>query len=257
MQSLSARFAGEMTQAANLVQLILSIRDLTKLDLTHFRSRHPVAATTRCLHRDGLAFSSTPIAYDGIYLAICGRFELTVRELMERFVESLMADVPAHKHLPEAIREWHAKGCASLILHLGEERFKHLTVNALIGNLASCLDSSKSGAYKLTPEAYSYNERNFRANEIDNVLTERLGLKKIWQKLARRPKLVSWSGASHPDTETSLGRRTLDTCISRRNAIIHRGRSYYTPGPSEVIECAKFFAILIECAAEVMTDYKA
>jgi hypothetical protein len=144
-----------------------------------------------------------------------------------------------------------------LILHLGEERFKHLTVNALIGNLASCLDSSKSGVYKLTPEAYSYNERNFRANEIDNVLAERLGLKKIWQKLARRPKLVSWSGASHPDTVENLARRTLDTCIGRRNAIIHRGRSYYTPGPSEVIECAKFFAILIECTGEVMTDYKA
>jgi hypothetical protein len=104
-----------MTQAINLIQLILSIRDLTKLDLTRFKSRHPAAATTRCLHRDGSAFSSTPIAYDGVYLAICGRFELTVRELMEKLVESLVTDVPAHKHLPEAIREWHAKGCASLI----------------------------------------------------------------------------------------------------------------------------------------------
>jgi len=234
-----------------------SIRDLTKLDLAHFRSRHLVAVAVRSLHRDGLAFSSTPIAFDGIYLAICARFELTVRELMERFVESLVAGVPAHKHLPEAVREWHAKGCASLILHLGEERFKHLTVDALIGNLASCLDASKTGVYKLTPEAYSYNERNFRASEIDNVLTERLGLKKIWQKLARRPKLISWSGASHPDTVENLARRTLDTCIGRRNAIIHRGRSYYTPGPSEVIECARYLAILIECTGEVMTDYKA
>lgn len=246
-----------MEQAIKLVELIGSVRDLAKVDMNKFKSKHAVANSVRALHRNALEFGSAPIAYDGVYLAICGRFELTVRELIERFVELVTSELTSHQHLPAAIREWHPKGCADIILRIGEERFRHMTVLNIVGNLASCLRPSAAKRYKLTPEAYSYNDRNFRASEIDKLLSERLGLSKIWQKLARHEKLVDWSGANHPDTVENLCRSTLDGCMERRNAIVHRGRGYYTPGSSEVIECAKFLAALVDGIEDSMAVYKA
>ena len=257
MKAVSVRFRSEMEQAITLVELIGSARDLAKVDIRAFRSQHAVADHVRTVHAAALAFASTPIAYDGIYLAICGRFEFTVRELIERFIELAMTAVPSHSHLPAAIRDWHSQGTADIILRIREERFRHLTVTSLVGNLASCQKASVQIPYKLTPEAYSYNDRNFRATEIDELLTARLGLKKIWQKLARDPQLIAWSGASHHDTVENLCRQRLNNCMERRNAIVHRGRAYYTPGASEVIECAQFFTVLIDSFADVLTVYKA
>jgi hypothetical protein len=246
-----------MEQAIKLVQLVGYVRDLAKVDLKAFRSRHPVASPLRSLHQSALAFASTALAYDGFYLAICGRYELSVRELVERFVELVVADVPVHAHLPAAIKDWHPKGSADIILRIQEEQFRHLTVVGLVGNLASCLSPSSKSSYKLTPESYSYNDRNFWAGEIERLLSERLGLSKIWQKLSRHPGLVAWSGAAHPSTVENLCRQELDSCMARRNAIVHRGRSYFTPGASEVVECAEFLTVLIEGIAETLTAYKA
>jgi hypothetical protein len=257
MKAISLRFRSEMEQAIKLVELIGSARDLAKADIKGFRSKHAIAASVRSVHRAASEFGSTPIAYDGTYLAICGRFEFTVRELVERFVELVTRDLPTHNHLPAAIKEWHPKGSADIILRIREEQFRHLTVVSLVGNLASCLKPSATSPYKLTPEAYSYNNRNFRASEIDNLLSERLGLSKVWQKLARHQKLVDWSGASRADTVENLCRSELDKCMERRNAIVHRGRAYYTPGSSEVIECARFLAALVDGIEETMAVYKA
>src|ERR1035437_2913681 len=157
MKPVSMRFTSEMKQAIKLIELIGSARDLAKLDMKGYKSRHPAADSVRTVHRAALEFASTPIAYDGVYLAVCARFELKVRELVERFVELVMTDVPSHNQLPPAIKDWHPKGTADIILRLREEQFRHLTVMSLVGNLASCLNSSASNPYKLTPEAYSYN----------------------------------------------------------------------------------------------------
>jgi hypothetical protein len=257
MKSISLRFRTEMEQATRLIELIGSVRELAKQDITAFKSKHPIAKSVRSVHIAALAFASTPIAYDGAYLAICGRFELTVRELVEKFVELVTRDLPTHSHLPAAIRDWHAKGSADIILRIHEEQFKHLTIVNLIGNLASCLHPSASSPYKLTPEAYSFNNRNFRATEVDSLLSERLGLTKVWQKLARHQRMIDWSGANHTDTIENLCRSTLNNCMERRNAIVHRGRSYYTPGATEVIQCATFLSALVDAIEETMTAYKA
>src|ERR1035441_4148469 len=104
MRSISLRFRSEMEQAIRLVELIGSVRDLAKVDLTRFKSKHAVADSVRSVHRAALEFASTPIAYDGIYLAICGRFEFTIRELVERFIELITRDVPSHNHLSAPVR---------------------------------------------------------------------------------------------------------------------------------------------------------
>ncbi|MCE5309725.1 MAG: hypothetical protein LLG20_18995 [Acidobacteriales bacterium] len=257
MKSISLRFSSEMEQAVKLVELISSVRKFATVDISKFRSRAVVATHVRTVHRAALEFTSTPIAYDGIYLSICGRFEFTVRELVERFVELIARELPSHNHLPAVIKGWHPLGSADIIRRINEEQFKHLSVGMLVENLASCLHPSMKKPYKLTPEAYSYNDHNFRASEIDKLLSERLGLQKIWQKLARQGKVANWAGSGQVDTIENLCRRNLDGCMDRRNAIIHRGRAYYTPGCTEVTDCANFLDILVDGIADVMETYRA
>jgi hypothetical protein len=59
-------------------------------------------------------------------------------------------------------------------------------------------------------------------------------------------------GVSNESTAENIGRKKLANLIQRRNDIIHRGKSYYTPSDTEVKECVEYFKIFVVSLAEVL-----
>jgi len=256
MLNIATKFRAEMDQAIALVALIGATRNLAQTQTSGQQWRSPAGKILRNLHRLSIDFTSTHLAYDGIYLVICAHFELTVRQLIEQFVEELMASLTSFHHLPSAIKDWHPTGCAQIMMKMNQESFGHLTPDALIANLASCLNASAAKPYKLTTEAYSFNEHNFRPSILEEQISKRLGLSKVWQKLSRQPSLTTFFKATRSETVENLSRKRLEDCMLRRNQIIHRGRTYYTAGETEVIDCAKFLCAFTESLANVLVKYR-
>jgi RiboL-PSP-HEPN len=110
---------------------------------------------------------------------------------------------------------------------------------------------SKSGGYNLVGEAFSDNENNFWPREIETCF-ERIGIEKIWQKLSREVDFQSVLGARDAEGTEQRARRKLEDLLRRRNHMVHRGKSYYTPSESEVRDCIIFLKSLIRNLAEVM-----
>lgn len=154
------------------------------------------------------------------------------------------------------MRAWHPTGCAHILISIKQEKFRHLDVNMILSSLASCINSSPKKPFKLTAEAFSDNERNFKSDTISDCLQIRLGIDNVWGRLAREPELSSYISALHPDTTIRIARQRLNGIMQRRNDIIHRGRSYYTPGYTEVTECASFLKALVKSLANVLIKYE-
>src|SRR6266852_1986891 len=103
-------------------------------------------------------------------------------------------------------------------------------------------------------EAFSDNERNFWPYEIESDF-KRIGIEKIWQKLSRESNMQDAFGTSKEIATEQHAKSKLDELLQRRNDIIHRGKTYYTPSESEVRDCATFFKLLITNLAEVMESH--
>ena len=80
----------------------------------------------------------------------------------------------------------------------------------------------------------------------------RLGIEKIWQKLSREIDFQNALGAHNAAGTEQRARLKLEEMLRRRNDVVHRGKTYYTPSESEVRDCIAFLKALIKNIAEVM-----
>jgi hypothetical protein len=186
-------------------------------------------------------------------LTLCADLELALRELVIRYVECAQAKCEDYNHLPMAMRDWYPRGCAELLMSLSQDRFKHLTQAEIHRSLASCF-GSPAKPYSLIGDAFAYNNRNFRPQDLDQHFRKRLGIPKIWQKLSRDSRFQSDLGAPGPATAEALARSKLEGLLNRRNDIVHRGRSYYTAGDSEVRGAAAYCVALTLALAHALDD---
>lgn len=257
MLTIAAQFGRDMDQIVAFVDLTRSTQDLAKQDPRAFRSTHPLATAARDVHQKARRLTlPTVVAYDGAFLGACAQFELCVRRLIEGFLVQATTKLPDYSHLPQAIREWHPRGCANILVRLKSDKFKHLTADDIVKALASCFNSSPTSPYRLQPEAFSDNDRNFKPAVIEEQF-DHIGVKDIWQKLSRQPDLRTFLGTHSEASTMQYGKIRLSEMMDRRNDIIHRGASYYTPGESEVTQCALYFKALISSLASVMNAYLA
>lgn len=256
MRTIATRFAADMAEIDAFVDLLTATLDLAKQDPKGLRSKHAIATQALFVHGKARALVSRAVLFDGPYLTTCAYFELAVRELVEVFVSRLNRRSRTYSHLPKVIQEWHPLGNAEILLNLKRPQFGHLTAEAILKNLASCV--VKSGAsYQLTPEAFSNNERNFAPDILSDMFKKRLGLEKLWSKLARDAQLQAFLGSTTEALVEKLAWDRLDEAMKRRNSIIHRGRTYYTTSETEVRECSRYFAVLIAALAEVLENHLA
>jgi hypothetical protein len=196
----------------------------------------------------------TLVGYDGSYLTACAEFEMTVRRLIEKFVGEANVKCSEYHHLPKVIRDWYPDGCSSIILNISQDKYRHLTKDQIVKSLASC---QRVKGYTLVGEAFSDTRRNFRPKVIEEVLSIRLGLPKVWQKLSREKALQTAVGTSDLATAERALKDKLEKIIQRRNDIIHRGRSYFAPSDSEVRDCSNFLKALVSGLSSVMVNHLA
>lgn len=253
MLTIAVKFSKEMGEAIAFVDLLEAALLLGNKNPKRLRSKHPISIQGLIVHNKVNALSTALVGYDGTFLTICAQFEMTMRSLIERFVEQAVAKKANFNHLPLSMRQWHSKGCAYLLANIDRDQFKHLTEASIVNNLYNCLYSS-TNPYQLTVEAFSYNERNLKSQIIGDLVSSRLGMKDMWKHIASNAKIMSFFGSSTIPTTQQLVTNKLNTAMERRNAIIHRGKHYYTASNSEVQDTAKFYSILIDCFAEFLNN---
>jgi len=255
MKKVSAQFTLDMGKAEAFVDLVASTFDLAKRDVKQLRSKHPVAIGALDVHSKARKLGNTADAYDGAFLTICAQFEFVVRDLIEVFIDHLSIKIPIFRNLPDTIRTFYPRGCATVLINLEQDKFQHLTQEMVLFSLASCVRCSAKRPYHFIGEAFSNHERNLNARVIDQICRERLGLDDVWKRLARQNALASCLGSKNEDTTEKRARETLDAAIRHRNNIIHRGKSFYHTGESEVRDSARFFTVLIDNLATVMDNF--
>ena len=257
MNSIAASYAVQMSRIAAWVDLINRVVNLGTEDINRLRSTVPVAVRARDVHQGitGLGSTATIIAYEGAFLTACAEFELTVREMVEKFVDQARTTKATFSDLPVAMQKRQHKGCAKIITYLDQERFNHLTIDQVIADLYSCHPTSPA-AYKLLPEAFSENERNFNWSMTKEVM-ERLGISDFGDRIGNEGGLATLLSTTVGQNTMSRASGRLNEMMRRRNQIVHRGRSAYSPSESDVRECASFFATFAQSLANVLTAHLA
>lgn len=191
-------------------------------------------------------------AYDGTFLTVCAEYEMTIRKLIEKYVLDAAQKCTEYHHLPKEIREWYPDGCSNLILNITQDKYAHLTKDAIVRSLASC---QKIKGYSLLGEAFSDNSKNFWPAVIEEILSKRMGLSKVWQKISRQSGIQSFVGTGELSTVERQSKDRLEKLMQRRNDVIHRGRSYFAPSDTEVRDASKFLSVLIDSLAQVMKSH--
>ncbi len=226
---------------------------VAKADNKSIKSRTSFIASSRKLKDVVLQnqdFSLT--AFDGSYLTLCAEYEMTVRKLIEKLVLDAASTCTDYHHLPKSMREWYPDGCSNLILGIKQDKFAHLTKDQLVQSLASCLRTKN---YVLIGEVFSDNQNNFWPDTVDDTFSKRIGLTKIWQKLSRDKSLQTLIGTTELSTVERQLRDRLAKIMQRRNDIIHRGRSYFTPSDTEVRDAACYLKVLVSSLGLHMKKY--
>lgn len=258
MKQIASGFSSEMDRINQFLDLINRCISLAKAGKSPAKSRQAfiAAANNVAKYTSVMGNNLTLLAYDGTYLRMCAEFELSMRQLIEKYVYESSTKCANYNHLPKEIREWYPEGCSLIILNLNQDKFKHLTKDAIIRSLAGCANSPTK-AYSLIGEAFSDNPRNFWAKDIDNFFSHRIGIPKIWQKLSREKQFKIDLGTSTEAVAEQQGRLKIDNILHRRNDIIYRGKTYYAPSESEIRDCSGFLKTFTTNLAVIMTNHLA
>jgi len=253
MRSIAGLFGKEMDRVVAFLETISIAYQLAKENPTGITSKKKFIENARRLRKViNSCTDMNVVAYDGAYLHACAEYELTVRYLIERYVDRAASKCQDYLHLPKEMREWYPVGCSSVVLNITQDKFRHLTVSTLVSSLAS---TTKRKKYSLIGDAFSDNSVNIWPETIDEMFRTRIGIEKIWQKLSRENGLQTALGTTVPATAEQVARRKLSALLHRRNDIIHRGKTYYAPSETEVRECALFFKALVANLSEIMEKH--
>jgi hypothetical protein len=253
MQSVIKDFELQKNRILCLVEVINASMEVGKTDDKTIRSKAAFVIASKRL-KAMIVTNITPVAYDGAYLTACAEYEQAVRSLIDRFVAGVVSKCTSYQHLPRKMRDWYPDGCSNIILNIKQDKFNHLTKDAIVNSLSSC---SKTIGYTLLGEPFSDNPRNFRADYLEEILTCRIGIEKIWQKVSRETDMHVIIGSTDPSTAERVAREKLNIALQRRNDLVHRGRSYYSPSASEVKECVSFLNVLVATLGNIMIRHLA
>jgi len=250
MRSIASEFSKEMDRVEAFLDAMITSYAVAKEDPKGIASRKRFVINARKLRKTIEGCSDlNVVAFAGAYLHVCAEYELTLRRLIETYIESATLKCSQYHHLPKIMRDWYPVGCAELIRNIKQDKFKNLTIPNIVSSLASTTKNSK---YNLIGEAFSDNQYNFNPILIDDVFSKRLGIIKIWQKLGREAGFQTAMRTKNPATVEQAAKGKLSTFLQRRNDTIHRGKSYYTPSESEVRNSIRFLKSFIENLAAVM-----
>lgn len=255
MLTIARDFATRSDGVVAFLDIVAAVVTVAKTEHKSARSRVTFVRASKRLKTLAQADAGFYLtAFDGSYLTLCAEYEMTVRNLIEKFVQEASLKCMEYNHLPIEMREWYPDGCSTVILNIGMDKFSHLTKDQIVRSLASCV---KVRGFSLLGEPFSDNHMNFRPGVVEDTLAKRIGLRKIWQKLSRAGALQGMVGTTELSTVERQLRDKLECIMQRRNDIIHRGRRYYVPSDTEVREAAAYLKALVTELAAQMQGYLA
>ncbi len=255
MQKIAIGFTKRMDSILAFLNIVSATITVAKTDHRNIKSRASFITFSKRLKSVVVANPNFSLAaYDGSYLTICAEYEMTVRNLIEKFISDAALKCTEYHHLPKEIREWYPVGCANLILNITQDKFSHLTRDQIVRSLASC---QKIRGYSLIGEAFSDNHMNFWPDVVEDTFSKRIGLEKVWQKLSRQNRLQTLIGTTEPATVQRQLKDRLYRIMQRRNDIIHRGRTYFVPSETEVAGSATFLREVVISLGDIMADHLA
>ncbi len=250
MLTIASDFSLELDRVGGFLDLVVRSYGVAKADANGISSRKKFITQAKALRKTITMHPDlSVVAYAGAFLHVCAEYELTIRRLIERYVERAATKCTQYQHLPPAMRDWYPTGCANLLLALKKDKYGHLTSSGIVNSLAS---TTRNTAYTLVGDAFSQSDWNYRPAIIDDLFSKRLGITKIWQKLSRNAVLQSALRTTNPSTVEQIARSRLENHLQRRNDTIHRGKSYYSPAESEVRDCVSFLKLLTSSLAQIM-----
>lgn len=224
--------------------MIRDIQIFAGQDISSLRSTNRSEITAKNIHGTAKTMRFTGVlAYEGAFLYACAQFEDVIRKLIEWYLDRLQAKIPLYDDLPDVIKERHVQGSAQVITKISRDQFSHLTSKQLLQNLSTCL--SGGSGYKLTPEAFSTNDNNFKAKVLEEHF-QYLGIKNIITLAAQKRPMIDYFCISDSKSVETRARILLGELMNDRNRIIHRNPSFLSPGETRVKECAVFFCALID-----------
>lgn len=254
--TIATTFASDMNRVLAFLELSVSTFDLAKVNLSRFRSVHPLAVAARDVHAKARAIPvGLSLACEGAFLSACAQFEQGVRDLIEEAATQAVGKKARFSLLPARMQDEHIDGCGKILQNITQDKFKHLTAAGVVASLNGCLCGG-AGPYSLVVEAFSSNERNFKPNIISEHVGK-LGLKGLWGLLSNEACLQAHFGSTSPIDTERFARERLERIMDKRNTIIHRGRGFAAPSEAEVKECCSFFSATIEALARVLIAYVA
>ncbi len=253
MRTVAATFDKTVSGVVDFVELTNAVFDLARIDTAHLAAQNGFQEISIVQVKARALPGRTSVALEGAFLSNCAHYELAVRDLIEAFISQVSTKLTAFHHIPRAIRDWHPRGCAKIMLELERDKFQHLTADTITKAISSCETASIKAPYRFLLDAFSAHERNLSANVVEDMLARRLGIDKIWQRLSHRPEMESYFGTNNHEMLERLSRSRLDDLIQRRNGIIHRGRATYAISQTELVEASTFLRVLITSLAEIMT----
>jgi hypothetical protein len=250
MLGIARDFSKRADDIIAFLDIISTAIAVAKVDHRNIKSRSPfISSSKRLKARIVKSPNFSLTAYDGSFLTVCAEYEMTIRKLIDKFVLDAAQKCTEYHHLPKEMRDWYPDGCSNLILNITQYKNAHLTKDSILQSLVSC---QKTKGYSLLGEAFFDSSRNFWPAVIEEMLSKRIGLSKVWQKISRQNGIQSFIGTNDLSTVERQSKDRLEKLLQRRNDIIHRGRSYYTPSDSEIRDAAKYLTVLIDCLANVM-----
>jgi hypothetical protein len=255
MNTITAAFRRRMAEVATWVDLVGLLTDLAREDIRRLRSSVPAADRARAVHRSvgALGNVTTIVAYEGAYLTACAEFELAVRAVVEKFVDQVNSRIPTFTSLPAKIQGHQYRGCARVIMNIGEDKFSHLTAEQVAACMHSC-GAGLAAGYRLLPEAFSENRNNFDWKMMGEVMG-RLGVPHFSAAMGNDVALSALLGTTVGGPTENVAAMRLNNAMKRRNQVIHRGRSTYNPSESDGKQCAEFFVALVDALASILAAY--
>lgn len=246
----------EMERVRNLASYLSKSQKFSSKSTKKLRSQHPFVEEAKEIQLIAKKVGNASPGYDGLYLSVCATYELTFRASIESLIESINTEIQDFSSVPRKIREWHPKGCAHIIHNSSNSKFEHLTVDSIVTALSRCQSPNNQKPAQLLPDAFSWHENNLRHAVVGEILTNRIGIEKPWKKIAKRSHLKLFYGTDNEQTLEKLAKNELDSCIERRNNIIHRGRNYYTSSESDITRATHFFEVLTSSIVDVLYYHK-
>ncbi|MEZ4501681.1 MAG: MAE_28990/MAE_18760 family HEPN-like nuclease [Dehalococcoidia bacterium] len=243
-------FQQELDEIRSYVALAEAVADLRAFAPSKTLERTRLGKSAASIHAGVLmAVRWETIALDGAFLFLAGLYEETFREITRRLVGDVERSATTYGDLSDKVRKSNVLAVAEYLRRPEDSRYGHLTMDAIVGDLAGVL--SDGAPVRLFGDGFAHHDRNLRPGEVSEMLG-RVGVASLWPQVASQPELQAHFEGSGADLTQRAAWEKLNAFIDTRNAIAHSASTALTVGGSVLRDYADFLEALLVSLVAVL-----